>query len=431
MDADAEIATIGALLVAPGQLPAVSRIVQPSHFLRPLMREMYAAMLRMYAAGTPIDPVTLDAELRGVLSHEEYQSAGPWLVTAIERAPNAYRADHYAQIVFRAAKRRELIAAAGEVVTWAFDDSAPFDGMTTAALRIFEQIDNHRSATESGHIDEALARLRAPQKRGLSFHVPLFDTWFGGMVPKRLMVIAGPTGSGKTWLQGSMVNAALKQGASVAEFSLEMPKQHRVARLAANMWGGKAMRLARPAQDWTEEDIEMYDRAAEFYRSVPIRIYEDQRSLDDITAILRTNPPDVAVIDYYQALRWPEGAKSEYEADRVLANRLFELAQSSGVFLVVLSQKNQVAIRAGTTDAALGLKGATILGDRCDHLLDLYQTDETAGGVPMMDMAASKNRWGPNRAAGAMAKFVFDKSRGHLLSLEDWQRLNYVGGIAA
>jgi hypothetical protein len=61
---DPDYATLGGMMIDPGQIDAVSEWLRPDDFARPLCGEVYQLLTTMRATATPIDPVTVLGELR-------------------------------------------------------------------------------------------------------------------------------------------------------------------------------------------------------------------------------------------------------------------------------------------------------------------------------------------------------------------------------
>ncbi len=98
-DLSPEYATLGGLLLAPATLCEVQRWLRPEDFAEPATRLTYSLILAMDARGVPVDPVTVQAELRrqGLLRRDGYPTME--LVRMVEAVPVPTATAYYARLV--------------------------------------------------------------------------------------------------------------------------------------------------------------------------------------------------------------------------------------------------------------------------------------------------------------------------------------------
>ena len=121
---EAERAVLGALLLEPDVWPQVHARLSPDDFYKEGHRTIFAAMVRLVAAGYGVDLVTLSEALRqeGVLD----EIGGPaYLSTLLEEAALLVRVDDYASIVLEKARLRDLIRFSTETIARAFENGQP------------------------------------------------------------------------------------------------------------------------------------------------------------------------------------------------------------------------------------------------------------------------------------------------------------------
>src|SRR5712691_1279314 len=111
---EAEESVLGAMLLSPGAIGAVSEILDASDFYRESHAKIYRAGLGLYARGEPVDAITLVDELeeRGELEDVGGRSRVHELAALVPAASNAA---HYALIVREMAVLRGLIRVGGEI----------------------------------------------------------------------------------------------------------------------------------------------------------------------------------------------------------------------------------------------------------------------------------------------------------------------------
>ena len=105
---DVEYATVGSLLLAPAELEQVLPWLRPQDFYRPICGEVYGLIATMSAAGKPVDPVTVLAELRrgGRLRRDGWP--GMELVRMVEAVPTAVAVGYYGRLVLEGALFRQV-----------------------------------------------------------------------------------------------------------------------------------------------------------------------------------------------------------------------------------------------------------------------------------------------------------------------------------
>jgi replicative DNA helicase len=122
---EAEAATLASILFDPRCLPAVSRIVRPESFGGAVARKIYSAMLRLSAAGTPIDTTLLIGELRDSSDYDDVgdsrreQVIEADLIDLSRLAPSAVHAAYYARRVAEVARRRRQYYAGIDAIATA------------------------------------------------------------------------------------------------------------------------------------------------------------------------------------------------------------------------------------------------------------------------------------------------------------------------
>src|SRR5207247_5401049 len=111
---DAEESVLGAMMLSPGAIGAVSEVLDAGDFYRESHAKIYRATLSLYARGEPVDAITLVDELeeRGDLEDVGGRARVHELAALVPATANAA---HYAKIVREMATLRGLIRVGGEV----------------------------------------------------------------------------------------------------------------------------------------------------------------------------------------------------------------------------------------------------------------------------------------------------------------------------
>src|ERR1700674_5855683 len=95
---EAEESVLGAMMISPGAIGAVSEVLDAGDFYRESHAKVYRAALALYAKGEPVDAITLTDELeeRGEL---EAVGGRVRLHELAALVPASANAAHYARIV--------------------------------------------------------------------------------------------------------------------------------------------------------------------------------------------------------------------------------------------------------------------------------------------------------------------------------------------
>src|ERR687885_832458 len=117
---DAEESVLGAMMLSPGAIGAVSELLDGGDFYRESHATIYRAALALYAKGEPVDAITLVDELE---ERGELEDAGGRvrLHELAALVPATANAAHYARIVREMATLRGLIAAGPEISRLGWD----------------------------------------------------------------------------------------------------------------------------------------------------------------------------------------------------------------------------------------------------------------------------------------------------------------------
>jgi replicative DNA helicase len=228
---EAEIATLGAVLIDTEALPAIIHLVRPEDFYKGAHQRMYEAILALFDKGQSIDLITLTEELRsrGVLE----LCGGPAYVSRLTSAvPTSANVEFYARIVQATSIRRTLARVSQEIIAQAHDDGAEISViLEEAERRIFEISDRHQTGTYSPAKEIVKLTFEAIEKHyhskteytGIPSGFKDLDQLTMGFQNSEFIVIGARPSVGKTAFALSIAaNIAIKQKIPVGFFSLEM-----------------------------------------------------------------------------------------------------------------------------------------------------------------------------------------------------------------
>jgi replicative DNA helicase len=205
-DLAAEDAVLGACLRSKQAIAdVIDEGLQPADFYRPANGHIFAAVLNLYGAGEPVDPVLVADRLRTADLLD--MVGGPAALSGIaERTPATSSAAHYAHIVVRHARWGRAIAAAGEIAEMYYRHP---DDEDAADLRAVELITRAVTPPSSPNnikrhaVDGATFLLETPSTITALWGEDDRVAWAEG----EALMLCGPSGVGKTTIVQQLVLA--------------------------------------------------------------------------------------------------------------------------------------------------------------------------------------------------------------------------------
>lgn len=119
---EAEVATLGAMLLDWSSIHDVVTYLQPEHFYSQQNQLIYETLVKLFGSGITGDFLTLTNELTKNNLLEKAGGAA-YIASLTDGVPSAANIDYYAHVVLDRATRRNLIKISSEIKTSAFDDS--------------------------------------------------------------------------------------------------------------------------------------------------------------------------------------------------------------------------------------------------------------------------------------------------------------------
>ena len=250
-DQAAEESVLGAILAEPGVYERLAGMLEPSDFLDPRHRAIFAAVLAIFDRHEAIDQITVAAELS---TQGRLQEAGgqAYLNQLVYELPATVGAEHYARLVQRAATYRDMIRAAGEIGELAYRADPNVGESLTQAVELLYGIrgaDRRQDfrllqdllSDVLGDASDAESGAGGPTRTGFADLDALLNE---GMHASDLVVLAARPSVGKSALALTVArNAALGQDLAVAIFSLEMSAEQVAGRLVSAESGVESSRL--------------------------------------------------------------------------------------------------------------------------------------------------------------------------------------------
>src|ERR687885_1914738 len=259
---EAEESVLGAMMLSPGAIGAVSEILDAGDFYRESHSKIYLAALALYAKGEPVDAITLVDELE---ERSELEDVGGRIrineLAAL--VPSTANAAHYARIVREMATLRGLIRVGNEISRLGWERPGETQHLVDRAEQTVFDLSQSRVSTEFSHIEallkDSFERITALYEAGADVTgTPSgfrdLDRLTSGFQEGNLVIVAARPSMGKSALALCMAaNLAVRAGTPVALFTLEMSKSEVTQRLMCSEAKVESQRLRSgklAADDW-------------------------------------------------------------------------------------------------------------------------------------------------------------------------------------
>src|SRR2546430_2151610 len=242
-DLDAEISVIGSILLDPLSIAKVLQFLHPEDFYRENNGQIYRASLDLFAAGEPIDNVTLASQLQqmGLLDRVGGRAQ---LASMQSVVPTAANIEYYGRIVKEKAYKRRLISAGGNIAGYGYDDSIEAEDAINQAQSLVFGVADDRDQRELARLYDllgpAMERISLQMESGQGvvgipsgFHD--LDRMTSGFKDSDLIIVAGRPAMGK----------CLKYDSAIVNFetgermTIEEAVKQEILRVHGFSWDGR------------------------------------------------------------------------------------------------------------------------------------------------------------------------------------------------
>ncbi|MFN8219145.1 MAG: replicative DNA helicase [Fimbriimonadales bacterium] len=350
---EAEMSTLGAMILSERSAEEVVNIVSEDDFYLPAHREIYRAMRSLLNINRPIDLLTLKLELieRGTLADvggEDY------LIQVAEFVPSALSGAHYARIVQEKAMLRRLETAGHGIIKVVREDDGTADDKLdkaeqliydVGAARLGQDFVEIKSLAKDFMVDmDTLVETGEPMLGVPSGFVDL-DRMTTGFYGGDFIIVAARPSMGKTSLVLNMgINVARRIPGNVAIFSLEMSGKQLARRIASMISGISSHVLKR--SDLSNDSYRRLADACEVMYDLPIYIDEssDISGLEmkaKCRRLKREGGLSLVMVDYLQLMKGNRRTDNRVQEISEIARSLKAMAKDLDVPVVALSQLNR------------------------------------------------------------------------------------------
>ena len=406
---DAEVATLGALLLDSEALSTVLRYLRPDDFYRAAHRKIYQAILGLFDRNEAIDLITLCDELSR--AGELEACGGTAQISQLTSAvPTSANVEYYARIVQALSMRRELQRIAAAIIADSFDDAQEVRYIIEEAeRRIFEITDRHQSGVFRlareviAQTVEAIERLyhSSGSYTGIPSGFSDLDQLTSGFQASEFVVVGARPSVGKTALALTMAaNIAVQQKRPVGFFTLEMSAVALMQRLLAAEAHLDSNRI-RSGMLRASDFHQITDAAGRIY-DAPLFI-EDSPNLKllDLRAQARrmrsNHNVEIIFIDYLTLITSEHHEMARHEQIAEISRSLKALARELDVPVVALSQVRRET--EGKLPTLADLRESGSIEQDADVVMFLHReriaTEENPNEDVETDLIVAKQRNGP------------------------------------
>lgn len=410
---DAELSTLGALLLDSEAIMKVADVLRAEDFYRPDHGLIYQAMVTLFEKRTPLDLVTVAGELERTKQLDTVGGMAK-LSSLVSSVATAANIAHYATIVREKAMLRRLIHAAGNIGELGFQEEKEVDEVLDTAERelfgVTQRFLKQNFISVRTILDDSFERLGMLARqdgalRGLPSGFRQLDRLLGGLQPSDLIIIAARPSMGKTtFVLNIAEQVAVHQKKTVGVFSLEMSKEQLVDRLISSMGRVDSWKLrnGQLSEDDMSNLIQAQAQLAEanlFIDDAPMASVMEVRA--KARRLQAEHGLDLICIDYLQLMQGSvRNQDNRVQEVSEISRSLKALAKELNCPVIALSQLSR-AVEARTDKRPMlsDLRESGSIEQDADVVMFLYRDDyynkNREEHSNLVEVIVSKHRNGP------------------------------------
>lgn len=417
-DAQAERAVLGGMLMSAHVVAEVLPLLSAADFYVPKHGMVFDAITAMFAAGKPVDAITLVEELsaRGELKRVGGASFVHDLVSSVPVAANAIY--YAANIVAPLSARRRLAEVGLRIAQLAHSEHD--DPAGAAQQLLLDATDTGRDndvQSLSELLNDSMDWLEHLGEANTALSTGLIDVdkvLGGGLKPGQLIVVAGRPSMGKSALGLDMIrHAAIHQNRPTLMSSLEMSKNEVLQRILAAETG-LDLKVFNGEEPLSDEHWSTVSQTMGRIADAPLHIDDSPHAtIVDIRAkaqrrAARNGGLDLIVVDYLQLMPSPRRADTREREVAEISRGLKLLAKDLECPLIAVAQLNRgPETRTDKRPMMSDLRESGALEADADVVVLLYRDEYYDPESPRsgeIDIHIAKNRGGRTDTVTAAAQ---------------------------
>ncbi|MDO4288303.1 MAG: replicative DNA helicase [Eubacterium sp.] len=405
---EAEQSVLGAILLEESNIARAEEILSPEDFYSTANARIFETMLALHDERKPIDSVTLVNLLknRGIL--EEVGGPG-YIANLVAQVPVYTNYEEYCKIVQEKSVIRELIKTATDILNESYgqydDVEAVIEGAEQGIYRVSQGKKRGNFVSIADTLGETMTQIELIEKNkgqltGLNTGFEELNHYTSGLQRSDLIFVAARPSMGKTAFALNLAqNAALKENASVAIFSLEMSRAQLVQRMLcaeAMVDSNKIRKGELTAEDWDSISLG-------YTRLFNTGIYIDDTpgvTLSEVRSKCRRMKSerglDLILIDYLQLMTGRGKAENRQNEISEISRGLKGLAREMDCPLICLSQLSRAPdARPDHHPVLADLRESGSIEQDADVVMflyrDYYYNKEAEPHIAELDIAKQRN----------------------------------------
>jgi len=238
-NSEAEQTVLASALLDHIAVEKIVNLLNNDDFYYEANKEIYDSIKQVHMQNIPVDVLTVSEELkkRGKI---DYIGGFEYLARLTENIITSKNVEAYCNIIREKSTLRKLISASNEIIEKGFKESDDVQKVIELAESRIFAISQNRSINSFAEIKDVLMEVfnqleeRAMNKgsiTGITTGYDDLERMTSGLQKSDLILLAARQSMGKTALALNIAMNAVKTGASVALFSLEMSKEQYVQRI--------------------------------------------------------------------------------------------------------------------------------------------------------------------------------------------------------
>ena len=424
-DEQAEASVLGAMLLDKSAITTAVEIIHAEDFYYDSHKAIFEGILRLYNKNEPADMITLSDFLK---KNGQLEAVGgyTYLGRLTSGAGAVSNTEAYANIIKEKSTLRALIRAGSDIVEDSYRDDDDVGAIIEKAEKSIFDITQDNQRNGLMNMGEVMVttfdvmQKRSENKGGLTGLTTGFidlDRKTSGMQKADLVLLAARPSMGKTALMVNIAtNSALKAGATVAMFSLEMSRNQLSQRILSSLSHVDLMKII--SGDLTTEEWSKVIETMTYMNEMAIYI-DDTAGITPLEVkakcrrLKAEKGLDLVVIDYLQLMEVGGRAESRQQEISAISRQLKGIAKELDVPVIALSQLSRAPeMRADHRPILSDLRESGAIEQDADIVMFLYRDEyynpdtEKQG---LGELIIAKHRNGPTGTVELLFKGEYTK----------------------
>lgn len=408
---EAEQTVLASALIDHVAVEKIINLLSTDDFYFEANKEIFDSIKQVHIQNIPVDVLTVTEELkkRGKI---DYIGGFEYLAKLTENIITSKNVEAYCNIIREKATLRRLISASSEIIEKGYKENDDVQKIIELAESRIFSISQNRSINSFSEIKDVLMDVfntleeRAMNKgsiTGLTTGYDDLDRMTSGLQRSDLILLAARPSMGKTALALNIAMNAVKTGASVALFSLEMSKEQYVQRIISmeSMVDSSKLRTGNlDDEDWTRlistmSTISSYNVFID--DTAAISVFE---LMSKCRRLKIEKGLDLIVIDYLQLMSDGTNSSNRQQEISNISRGLKALAREMDCPVIALSQLSRAPeLRQDHRPIMSDLRESGAIEQDADIVLMLYRDEyyfkEESEKKGITDVIIAKQRNGP------------------------------------